>query len=74
MPLMAQLPTRLARIRARKGLTQRQLADLAGVSKDVVSAIESRSDRQVRALSLHKLAVALEVDIEELFEPEAVAS
>lgn len=71
---MAQRPTRLALIRAGKGLTQRQLAALAGVSKDVISSIESRSDRQVRALSLHKIAVALEVEVDDLFEPEAVAS
>ena len=60
---------RIKRLRVLKGLTQRQLADRAGVSQSTVVLIE----RQERAERFHpatltKLAAALEVDPAELLE------
>ena len=54
-------------IRARKGLTIRDLEELTGVSKDSISAIE-RGTREPRAITLVKLADALGVEVDEIEE------
>jgi transcriptional regulator with XRE-family HTH domain len=52
--------------RRRHGLSQEQLAELAGISKDMVSKIETGSSG-ARFPVIEKLAVALAVDPAELF-------
>ena len=53
--------------RQRLGLTQRQLASLAGVGQGTVSKLE-RLDRGAYPLTLQKLAVALGVSTADLVE------
>jgi transcriptional regulator with XRE-family HTH domain len=59
-------PSRLAEIRKSKGLTQRALAQAAGISQALVAELE-RGKHPPSSSSLSKLAVALqvqEVDLE----------
>ncbi len=53
--------------RQRLGLTQRQLASLAGIGQGTVSKLE-RSERGAYPKSLQKLAVALEVSPADLVD------
>jgi len=67
----SQRPSRLEILRAKRGMTQEQLSDASGVSRDVITAIENRRERRkIRVLTLVRLADALKVDLEELLEPE----
>lgn len=70
---MARPFTRLALLRAKKGLTQAQLAERSGVSLSVVSAIETGRSRRPQLRSLSRLAHALEIDVRDLFDEEEIA-
>lgn len=48
-----------------KGMTQRQLADLAGIEESNISYILN-SDRNVKETTLRKLCNALDVDPEDI--------
>src|SRR5215831_20013329 len=52
---------RVREVRKRRGLTQRELADAAGVSVSLVSKLEQGERQDVRLETLRKLAVALRV-------------
>jgi molybdate-binding protein/transcriptional regulator with XRE-family HTH domain len=69
---VSEAGTRLRLARQARGLSQQQLAGMAGVSRQALSAVESgHSDPSLRvALAL---ARALGVTVEELFGPAAVA-
>lgn len=57
--------------RARRDLTQAQLADLSGITRKSINAIES--GRMVPSIILAlKLARALGITVEELFSLEAI--
>ena len=62
--------TQLQTIRNARGLTQGQLAELAGVSKAVVKKHETGGATDVYLSVAHKLAQALNVPMEALFLPE----
>jgi transcriptional regulator with XRE-family HTH domain len=66
------LATRLRVLRAERGLTVRQVAELSGVAKETVSQIE-RGERHPYDRTLEKLAHAYGVPIEELLEEPALA-
>jgi transcriptional regulator with XRE-family HTH domain len=66
------LATRLRVLRAERGLTVRQVAELSGVAKETVSQIE-RGERHPYDRTLAKLAHAYGVPIEELLEEPALA-
>jgi len=57
---------RLKKIRLSKGLTQEALADKAGLHSTYVGSVE-RGERNVSLVNIHKFAVALEVQVQELF-------
>jgi transcriptional regulator with XRE-family HTH domain len=59
---------RTARLRARRGLTQEQLADAAGVSIDLVRKLEQNRRRSTRIGTLHALARALNVQTSVLLD------
>jgi transcriptional regulator with XRE-family HTH domain len=62
---------RLARLRAR--LTQRELADLAGVSQQIVSQCEQSDRPHVPGPRVQrKLAAALDIDADSLWPVEPV--
>lgn len=62
------LATRLRVLRAERGLTVRQVAELSGVAKETISQVE-RGERHPYDVTLAKLAKAYEVPVEELLEP-----
>lgn len=54
--------------REKKGITQQQLADKAGISMNYLAKIESRKmQRGFSIVILGRIADALEIDIKELF-------
>ncbi|GGS98853.1 hypothetical protein GCM10010156_66230 [Planobispora rosea] len=63
---MAALAPRLRAVRKRRGLTQRELARLAGVSFSLVSKLEQGVVEGTRLETVRKLAVALRVSTTDL--------
>ena len=61
----------LAAYRRKKGLTQRQLGELAGVAHTTVQRLESLS-RGAYPQTMQKLAIALGVAPEELLHGESI--
>jgi DNA-binding XRE family transcriptional regulator len=59
---------KLQEVRARKQLTQKRLADEAGVSRSTISKLEQGSQRY-DPVSVYKIAGALGVEATELLEP-----
>lgn len=60
----------IKRLREEAGLTQRQLADKAGITMNYVAKIESKKmQRGFTIVSLGRIADALGLDIRELFKP-----
>ncbi len=64
--IKARFGQRLREIRQKKGLSQEELAFLAGLHRTYVSSAE-RGQRNVSLVNIEKLARALEVDITEMF-------
>lgn len=60
------LKNRLKEARSEKGLSQQQLADMVGVSRNTISSIETGQFNPTAKLAL-VLCVALEKKFEELF-------
>ena len=60
------LKNRLKEVRSEKGLSQQQLADMVGVSRNTISSIETGQFNPTAKLALI-LCVALEKKFEELF-------
>ena len=61
------LVLKIKEIRTKKGLTQKQLSELSGVSSSYIGDLE-RNEKIPSIITICKLANALEVDIKELFE------
>lgn len=69
---MAERPTHLEILRAKAGLSQQELAKAAGVSREVITAIETRQEgRRIRTGTWAKLAGPLGVELEDLLETVA---
>jgi transcriptional regulator with XRE-family HTH domain len=66
------LATKLRVLRAERGLTVRQAAELSGVAKETISQIE-RSERHPYDRTIAKLAHAYDVPVEELLEEPVLA-
>ena len=62
-----KLQNRLKDIRAARGLTQADLADMAGVSRKTINTVENRVFIPSTALAL-RLARALGTSVESLFQ------
>jgi transcriptional regulator with XRE-family HTH domain/DNA-directed RNA polymerase subunit K/omega len=60
---------RLGEVRRRRGLTQEQLAERAGVSVSTIRKLEQRDRESASLPTLRKLAAALDVTTVELFSP-----
>ena len=71
-----QDPLRLRRKRIKAGLTQEQLADLAGVGLATISRAEKIGGSPLRVRNLHLIADALGCEVSDLMpvEPTEVAS
>lgn len=60
------MKNQIKEFRTQKGLLQQELADICGVSRQTVNAIENNKYNPTLELAF-KLAVALETTIDELF-------
>lgn len=65
-PKLGLLGKRIRRLREEKGISQEEFAALSGLDRAYYGGIE-RGERNVAVLNLIKIAVALEVDVGELF-------
>ncbi|UWU76591.1 helix-turn-helix domain-containing protein [Bradyrhizobium huanghuaihaiense] len=70
--LRDRLARRIRQLRRSSRMSQRDLADRAGVRQALVSQIEL-GEANVTLDSLLKIAIALQVDLDALFAPEAKA-
>lgn len=61
------LALNLRRLRAERGISQEELADLAGLHRTYVGSIE-RSERNVSIDNIAKLAAALKVEASDLLK------
>ncbi len=66
-------PTKVKKLRKERGLTRSQLARAAGFSDAYVGKIENFAIRQPKEPYLRRLAAALGVEVEELFEERVSA-
>jgi transcriptional regulator with XRE-family HTH domain len=68
--MISGINTRIKKLRKRKGMTLQALSELTSLSKGYLSKIES-SDTAPRLPTLHKIAVALDVEMDYFFEWES---
>src|SRR5215217_6705118 len=66
------LATKLRVLRAERGLTVRQVAELSGVAKETISQVE-RGERHPYDRTVAKLAHVYDVPVDELLEEPALA-
>ena len=58
--------------REEKGMSQNDLSDKSGVSRQTISAIENQSLNNIESKTMVKLALALECDVGDIFFKENV--
>lgn len=63
---------RVQEIRKNKKMTQKELAEKSGVSRTIISAIESGKPVTTTTKTLMKIAVALDTTIDAIFFAESV--
>ena len=56
-------------LRKAKGISQEELADIAGLHRTYIGMIE-RAEKNITLINIEKLAIALNVDIKQLFNGE----
>lgn len=68
--------TELERLRCRAGLTQTELSEASGISRDTISRTETEQRTRAHATTTRKLAAALGVEICELagLDPEGLGN
>ncbi len=64
----------LRRLRQQRGLTQRELADLAGIDITTIKRLEGGQTKRPHGANLRSLADALGVELESLMPPSAAAA
>ena len=73
-----ETPSALARLRGRRGLTQRQLANLADLTIETISDIERGDTTRPQLATIRKLAHGLDMDFDDLLalltEPDEVSA
>jgi transcriptional regulator with XRE-family HTH domain len=72
-PALAALGQQIRKVRQERGISQEDFAAAAGLDRSYYGGIE-RGDRNIAALNLMRIAVALNVGVGELFpDPQALA-
>lgn len=66
MDILTDFGNRLKALRVERGLTQEKLAELSGLHRTYVGAVE-RGERNISLRNVHCLAVALNISLSELF-------
>ena len=67
MSILTDFGNRLKAIRTERGLTQEKLAELSGLHRTYVGAVE-RGERNISLKNLQNLAIALNVSLSDLFK------
>lgn len=67
MNILARFGRQLRKKRIQKGLSQEELAELAGLHRTYIGAIE-RAERNISLKNIEKLALALSISIKEFFD------
>jgi hypothetical protein len=65
--LLKQLGLSIKLARVRKGLSQEELAELAGLHRTYIGMVE-RAERNITVINLVQIAKALDVSIDKLFD------
>ena len=61
---------RIRALREKAGVTQEEFAEIAGLDRAYYGGVE-RGERNVAAVNLIRIAVALNIEVGELFPPQA---
>lgn len=67
--ILLKFGNRIRELRVTKGLSQEELADLAGLHRTYIGMIE-RAEKNITLANIKRIADALEVEIGSLFEDE----
>lgn len=67
MSILADFGNRLKALRTERGLTQEKLAELSGLHRTYVGAVE-RGERNISLKNLNSLAVALDISMADLLK------
>jgi len=67
MDILKEFGNNLKKIRLQKGISQEQLAFISDLDRTYIGGVE-RGERNVSLKNISKIAIALEVNITELFE------
>ena len=62
-----QFGERLRERRKKMGMSQEELADSSGLDRTYIGGVE-RGERNISLLNIHKIALALELSLSELFK------
>ena len=65
--LLRQLGLSIKLARVRKGLSQEELAELAGLHRTYIGMVE-RAERNITVINLVQIAKALDVSLDKLFD------
>ena len=65
--LLKQLGLSIKLARVRKGLSQEELAELAGLHRTYIGMVE-RAERNITVINLIQIAKALDVSLDKLFD------
>lgn len=63
---------KLRELREKAGLTQEELAEKSGVSRAIISFIETGKERQLNSGTMKRIAEALELTVPEIFYADEV--
>lgn len=64
---MSKLKYRIRELRERKGMSQEMLSEKAGVSREIISRLETGRSDQTTVRTLEKISNALDEDIVNIF-------
>ena len=65
--ILIKFGKKIREVRAKRGLSQEALADIANVHRTYIGMVE-RAEKNITLVNIQKLAKALKIDIKELFE------
>jgi len=67
MTILQKFGLRIKELRSAKGITQEDLAELSGLSRQYVGDVE-RGTRNISLVNIEKIATALEITLSELLK------